>query len=149
MLSRLSEEYAVRILLALFLSCVLISCFAQDAARPKPVETWTREFYEFLQANAYEKARDAAEWLQKRGVSTNNLPLEARGLIRLAYLELHAGKWKNDWEEKLKRSRTFSNETGTIERAEFLMFFGHMQGKWLAKVEQGTQKSNEALLIAG
>ena len=74
---------------------------------------------------------------------------EIRGLIRLAYLELAVGKWGNRWRKKVKRCDELVSQEPTIDRAEYLLYVGVINGKFRKNLlEEGIERVEEAALIA-
>ena len=76
----------------------------------------------------YDRARGAADGLVKIGLQSADGEIEARGLIRLVFLELISSKWRNQWDEKLARSEELVEGTRTLGDAELHMYRGAMRG---------------------
>ena len=97
----------------------------------------------------YQSAKNAAnEILSLSGKSSDSRSLEVRGLIRLAYLEIAAGKWGNNWGKNIKACQTLVSQEPTIDRAEFLLYLGSIRGKWQGRFDEGLEKVQEAIWIA-
>ena len=96
------------------------------------------EFYSYIWQEAdYDKARSVADRIQLLGEENNDPELEARGLIRLAYVEILFGKWGNAWEQKLARSKTLIAPKMALANAEYLAFNGYIKGNWQSELETG------------
>ena len=78
-----------------------------------------------IDRNGYDEARKLATDLCDKGISQGDPVLEARGLVRLAYIEILFGKWGNKWKDKLERARKIMSDDQSIAKAELLMFSGH------------------------
>ena len=97
----------------------------------------------------YEAAKNAAnEIVSLAEKSDDSNATEARGLIRLAYLEIAVGKWGNRWRKKIKRCEELVSTEPTIARAEFLLYSGVIKGKYQSKFDEGIKRVETALHIS-
>lgn len=109
-------------------------------------------FYEHLvEKSSYEHARQIGEILLQMGERNQDKDLQVRGLVRIAYVELYFGRWRNHWPNKIDRCEKLLGSLDAIHsvaKAEYLMFTGHMLGKWQENLQGGFQKIEESIWIA-
>lgn len=120
-------------------------------ASESAVENLVDQFYS-LAGKSYDKQRRIAQEILDIGTSQNDPEVEVRGLARLAYVEFLYGCWDNNWRKKLKRCKLLCQssriQSTAIARAEYLMFRGHIRGKWQGDPGTGLNEINEAIWIA-
>ena len=69
-------------------------------------------------------------------------------MVRLAYLEIAAAKWGNNWKEKIERSENLVSKEPTVDRAEFLLYSGIIKGKFQRNFAEGIERVETAIHIA-
>ncbi len=125
------------------------AAMAQTSAPNSDVDSLITEFYSYIWHRAdYDAARRVAESIVKMGKEKNDPQLQARGLIRLAYIEIAFGKWRNKWEQKLKKCETIIVPSMKLAHAEYLTFSGHIKGKWQGELDVGIKRVLCATQIA-
>ncbi len=96
----------------------------------------------------YEDAKAIGEQICEIGVNSKCIHIEARGLVRLAYIEILFGKWRNKWDEKLERALSLVEGTDSVAEAEYLIYSGYILGNWQSDFLKGHAKICEGLRIA-
>ena len=108
-------------------------------------------FYEQLVEKANDdRAGQIAESMHQIGLRNQNKDLQARGLVRIANVELFIGKWRNNGAMKIEKcERLLGNMPAvhSVAKAEFLMFTGHMSGKWQNDQAGGFQQIEELIWV--
>ena len=134
------------------LSAVLFAWFRphDQSAVQSQIQKLVQEYDEAIYLNGdYQSAKNAAnEIISLSGKSSDSRALKVRGLIRLAYLEIVAGKWGNNWGKNIKACQALVSQEPTIDRAEFLLYLGGIRGKWQGRFDEGLEKVQEAIWIA-
>ena len=130
--------------------------FAQFRARDRSavqakIKYHVQAFDDALYLNGdYEGAKKAANDIVNLAASSDDPACtEARGLARLAFLEIATAKWGNQWKQKIKRCEKLVSPESTIARAEFLLYTGIIRGKFQGKFEVGIKQIEQAIHIAG
>lgn len=122
-----------------------------DSKEPT-VDQLCDSFYASLVENSsYEDAKQIAQEIYRIGKKRNDKNLKIRGLVRLAYVEIYFGKWRNHWEKKIERCEELLGNSPAIHnvaKAEFLMFTGHIKGKWQSDQPGGFKKIEESIWMA-
>ena len=120
-----------------------------DAAMEDPeLKDHLGQFNSFLwQEYNYESARQHADAILAIGESLDNDSIRVRGLIRLVFIELLFGKWRNEWEEKLERCEKLLNRDGSIAHAEYLIFTANMKAKWLDDIDEAVERLEQAIKL--
>lgn len=97
----------------------------------------------------YKVAISSAIDIRDAGIERRDRALEARGLARLALVELHFGSWKPGWEEALTRALKLTEATASpsLARAECLMIDGYLKAMYLTKISQGVEQLKESIAI--
>ena len=111
----------------------------QELARRFADQFWLHRNYEQCRALGLEMLHLA----ESRG----DTELEIRGLVRLALIELHFGKWGNDWEANLKRCQRLAKNKNTVAYAEFKLFDGFLRGKFRDELQPGIESVRAAIRI--
>lgn len=98
----------------------------------------------------HESALAAAVAIHEIGVAQHDPATEARGLIRIAFADLHFGKWKTEWEPKISRSYQLTEDLPSphIARAEVVMFDSYLRAMYQHKFQDGIADLQHALTIA-
>lgn len=104
---------------------------------------------ELAKIDNYEVAMLCAEELRDLGISQNDPALEARGLIRMVFIELHFGSWARDttpW--RLKALEIADAEPDvSITRAETILFNGYLHAMYMSQMANGMRDMNTAITI--
>ena len=131
-------------------AAICVGCSAdvlsEDELRDE-TQRLVEQYYEDIEAS-YEELRATAEELYGLGVESGDQDLQARGLVRVAYTEFYSGTWGNDCTAKLRQSEALCQKEPSLARAEFLMFSGHIEGKWLGDIDEGIERLKDAIWIA-
>ena len=97
--------------------------------------------------DGYEKCKLASEKIVKIGEEQHCDLIKARGLVRLAYVEIRFSKWRNGWDVKLAKAEELCGDDPTLARAELLMYRGYINGNWQSDFESGIAQLNQAIRI--
>ena len=138
---------ACSVLFVLLLSNVAIgsSPLRQTIKTNNDADELIENFYdEILKTPNYEKAKSTAEAIVNLGRSQNDAELLARGLIRLAFIELRFSRWGNEWEQKLNTARSMIEPEMELADIEYKIYHGYMLGKWRNQLEEGDKTLSEA-----
>ncbi|MEM7476877.1 MAG: hypothetical protein AAF483_17980, partial [Planctomycetota bacterium] len=118
------------------------------ASQSDQVRELIEGFYDAIESReGYSESRKLAMELVKIGRDGSQEDLEARGLVRLSYLEIAFSKWGENWEQTLREATALSPNSSVAE-AEVLMFSGHLKGKWLGEIASGMKEIRLAIAIA-
>lgn len=150
------DSRPVRLSVGLFFVLVFVLApFVQAApkgSKDPTVDQLCDSFYESLVENAsYDDAKRIAQEFLRLGTEKNDKNIKVRGLVRLAYVEIYFGKWRNKWEAKIERCEKLlgnSPAIHSIAKAEFLMFTGHIKGKWQDDQPGGFKRIEESIWMA-
>lgn|GEM_PF-2257980 len=131
---------------------LLSICFlpAQDAISDD-LESATVEFDRvWTTGGKLEEAVKIAEEIVQNGRENSDDEAVSRGLTRLAFAELHFGRWRNEWEDKLKEAERLARQlpAPNIALAEVLMFSGYLDVIYLQEPERGTKRLQDSFSVA-
>ena len=98
----------------------------------------------------YQTAITAAKLIRDAGVSRESPEVEARGLARMALVQLMFAKWGDEWEGWLKRADeiTQRSKSPSMARAEFLMVDGYLKAMYLGQPREGVAELEAAIVVA-
>jgi signal transduction histidine kinase/CheY-like chemotaxis protein len=135
--------------MALFF-CLLVFGLQSFATYPTPdnatVDSLISDFDSAVYLNEdFQECKIAAEGLVALGTSLGNEKLRTRGLIRLSYAELLFGKKSGSLSERFAECEKFLGNETSIANAEFLLYSGYVNGKWLKNLDSGIEDLEESI----
>lgn len=146
-------RFSVGLFFVFVLACApMVQASNKGSKKGPTIDQLCDSFYERLVENSsYEDAKQIAAEIFEMGKEQQDKNLKVRGLVRMAYVEIYFGRWRNQWESKIERCEKLlgnSPAIHSIAKAEFLMFTGHIRGKWQEDQPGGFKKIEESIWMA-
>lgn len=98
----------------------------------------------------YEKQIAKATEIRDLGVARNDDELIARGSIRMLLIEIHTGKWIEDWEslrdESIRLSAGFNQQS--VAKVEVQAFYGFLRALYFAEFKEGIADLRSSIAVA-
>ena len=118
-----------------------------QADKPK-VEALVRQFsIATARVDGLDEAHRTAQAIVDLGISRRRPELQARGYARLAYTELHFGRWDSRWEGWLQQAFDLAQDQEGLAYGEALAYRGFITGMWQHDFEAALTDLNGAIWI--
>ena len=118
---------------------------AQDDNRLKFL---MHEFWDALEAESYDRSKSAADAIFALGELKDDNNVRMRGLVRLAFIEMHFGRWGVGYEKKISTCKEYFMKAPTRVRAEYFMFRGKMLGTWQDDIDGGMEILQDSIWMS-
>ena len=123
---------------------------ATEAELQRQIERCDRMLAVGTNESGYAEAISTAKRVRDLGVEKSDRASEARGLSRMALVQLTFAKWGDEWEGWLDRAEELTEQlkSPSIARAEFLMADGYLKAMYLGSVREGIEELEAAVVVA-